>query len=111
MTILKMSNSYANLTNKEIIFTYTMMKSYIEEYETLINDKGCTGIIDLPGQQMEVFINIRGNELDLISNNIRYTTMKNICNKLTPIVDLIKESEEDYYEEINNEFFPEDSQG
>lgn len=96
--------SYHNLTNEEIIFLYNVSYSVISQYDETFENESITQ--DLPTNigSVEVTIGLPEELLDEIKKSKHYLIMKDVCQKLKPIYELIKEVEPDLVKSIDDLF-------
>ena len=93
--------NYHNLDNEEIVFLYLQNKRYLEAYQRLFKEQGFYVNHVIPGAgPASSFEPFRPTELATLKKSKHYHFCKAIDEKLSPIVELIRESFPGMYSEI-----------
>lgn len=97
--------SYHNLTNEEIVFMYYVSSSVVLQYDDAFTEKSLTQSIATDVSVIETTIELPQDLIDELLKSQHYLLMKEISIKLKPIYDLIKETEPEMVEKINELFY------
>ncbi len=94
--------SYYNLTNEEIVFLYYVAISVTIQYDETFDDGSITQSISTDnGVVLEIKTDLPEDLIDEILESKHYLLMKEIANKLKPLVEIIKDVEPDMVASID----------
>jgi hypothetical protein len=96
--------SYHNLTNEEIVFLYYTASSVVKQYDAAFSDQSFTQSLMTEESIIQTVIDLPPDLIDELLNSKHYTMMKGIMLKLKPIYDLIKETQPELVEVIDDLF-------
>src|ERR1035437_7008367 len=95
------TTGYSNLNNEQIMFLYLLNKGYYDHYVGIIERGGLLRSVSNPfGKSVEVFDRLPPDKLEEMKKDPMYTAVRQVNEKLEPLVDIIKSSMEDEYEQI-----------
>ena len=99
-----MSN-YHNLDNEEIVFIYLTNKRFVEKYNIIFEEGGIESVMDLSESTYVVGFR-KMNEQDLINllDDPHYKYCLSVDEKLTPIVELIRDTFPELYDTVEKSF-------
>jgi hypothetical protein len=95
-----MSN-LGGLSNEQIVFIYLRLKKYSDYVNELVLDGYTTQKLVIGFGDMQTETTITDDDLDVILNIPIVSMYMSIEKSLAPIVDIIKESDPDLYDRVN----------
>jgi len=96
--------SYHSLTNEEIVFLYYVSSSVVLQYDEAFADKSLTQSLATDTSLIQTVIELPQDLIDELLKSKHYVMMKDIASKLKPIYDLIKDTEPEMVDEIDQLF-------
>lgn len=99
-----MSN-YHNLDNEELIFVYLTNKRFVDKYNFIFEEGGIESVMDLSSDTYVVGFR-KMSEQDLINllDDPHYKYCLSVDEKLTPIVEIIRDTIPDLYDKVEKSF-------
>lgn len=85
--------SYYNLTNEEIIFLYYVSSSVVIQYDEAFTNKSLKQSVATDTSIIETVLELPQDLIDDLLKSKHYTMMKDISSKLKPLYELIKDSD------------------
>ena len=95
-----MSN-LGGLSNEQIVFIYLRLKKYSDYVNEIVLDGYTTQKLVIGFGDMQTETTITDDDLDVILNIPIVSMYMSIEKSLAPIVDIIKESDPDLYDRVN----------
>jgi hypothetical protein len=99
-----------SLSNEEILFNFFMFKGHIDKYERLFGDRGYYCDVPVNFVNVEAFVEIPDSEINMIKSSPGYIYLSKIYKKLERIAGLIKDSDKELYDQIEEIFGVEDEE-
>lgn len=96
--------SYHNLTNEEIVFLYYVSSSVVTQYDEAFTDRSLTQSLTTDDSIIETVIELPSELIEELLKSKHYTMMKKVMLKLKPIYELIKETDPELVESIDDIF-------
>jgi hypothetical protein len=99
-----MSN-YHNLDNEEVIFLYLSNRKFIDQYSIIFENGGVESVVDLSDSAYVVGFKQMSEQdlLDLMEDS-HYKYCQSVDEKLSPIVELIRETLPELYTKVEKSF-------
>lgn len=91
------------LSNEEVIFTYTLLKDMLDEYDKIIDEGGISYTADSPFGSIALFKEFSDEEHDKLSGSEKVRLFRSITSKLAPIYELIAETNSELVASITKE--------
>jgi len=97
--------NFHNLDNEEVIFIYLSNQKFITQYDKLFELGGIESVVDISETTLiSTFKEFSDQDLlDILENN-HYKYCIRVNDKLTPIIELIRESIPGLYEQVESSF-------
>ena len=100
-----MSERFKGLSNEEIVYIYLYLNDKLSDYDEIINNNGVSHVIEGPLGKVGFFQEYNEEKINFLKNATKIKYMRNIVNKLKPIVEIISDAEpklvNDIYDSIN----------
>jgi hypothetical protein len=96
-----MMSNLGGLSNEQIVFIYLRLKKYSDYVNELVLDGYTTQKLVIGFGDMQTETTITDDDLDVILNIPIVSMYMSIEKSLAPIVDIIKESDPDLYDRVN----------
>lgn len=98
-------SGFHNLNNEEVIFIYFLNKSFLAKYEDIFNIGGVEDIISINDNTIiNTFKPLDESDMMELVESSHYKYCKSVDEKLTPIVELIRESIPELYDKVKESF-------
>ena len=98
-------SKYHNLDNEEVVFLYLSNKKFIDQYNTIFENGGIESIMDLSDSAYVVgFKEISEQDLLNLMDDPHYKYCVSVDKKLSPIVELIRETLPELYTKVETSF-------
>lgn len=98
-------SKYHNLDNEEVVFLYLSNKKFVEQYDIIFEQGGVESIMDL--SEMAYVVGFKQmSEQDLLDlmDDPHYKYCISVDKKLSPIVELIRETLPELYKKVEKSF-------
>lgn len=97
--------NFHNLDNEEVIFIYITNKKFLDNYDKLFELGGVETVVDLSETTLiSTFKEFSEQDLLDILDEPHYKYCQSVNEKLTPIIELIRESIPGLYERVEDSF-------
>jgi len=96
-----MMSNLGGLSNEQIVFIYLRLKKYSDYVNELVLDGYTTQKLVIGFGDMQTETTITDDDLDVILNIPIVSMYMSIEKSLAPIVDIIKESDPNLYDRVN----------
>jgi len=98
-------SKYHNLDNEEVVFLYLSNKKFVEQYDIIFEQGGVESIMDLSDSAYVVGFKQMSEQdlLDLMEDS-HYKYCVSVDKKLSPIVELIRETLPELYTKVEKSF-------
>lgn len=98
-------SKYHNLDNEEVVFLYLSNKKFVEQYNIIFEQGGVESIMDLSDSAYVVgFKQMSEQDLLDLMDDAHYKYCLSVDNKLSPIVELIRETLPELYTKVEESF-------
>jgi len=98
-------SKYHNLDNEEVVFLYLSNKKFVEQYDIIFEQGGIESIMDLSDSAYVVgFKQMSEQDLLDLMDDSHYKYCINVDKKLSPIVELIRETLPELYDKVEKSF-------
>jgi hypothetical protein len=98
-------SKYHNLDNEEVVFLYLSNKKFVDQYNIIFEQGGIESVMDLSDSAYVVgFKEMSEQDLLDLMDDPHYKYCVNVDNKLSPIVELIRETLPELYSKVNKSF-------
>jgi hypothetical protein len=97
--------NFHNLDNEEILFIYITNKKFLDKYESIFDAGGIEKSLDLQeGGLITAFRMLTDEDIDEIKKDNHYLYCLSVDKKLSPIIDIIRETLPELYDKILESF-------
>jgi len=86
---------FKGLDNKELTYIYLYFKEKLDDYDSIIAEKGIGHSFSGPMGEINFFQALDEYKLDIIKTSDKILHLRNITEKLGPIIELIYDSDPD----------------
>lgn len=98
-------SKYHNLDNEEVVFLYLSNKKFVEQYDIIFEQGGVESIMDLSDSAYVVgFKQMSEQDLLNLMDDPHYKYCVSVDKKLSPIVELIRETLPELYKMVEKSF-------
>lgn len=98
-------SKYHNLDNEEVVFLYLSNKKFVDQYDIIFEQGGIESIMDLSDSAYVVgFKQMSEQDLLDLMEDPHYKYCVNVDKKLSPIVELIRETLPELYTKVEKSF-------
>jgi len=88
-----MNPKFKGLNNKELTYIYLSFKEMIDDYESIIAEKGISHSFKGPIGEINFFQSLDESKIENITNSEKIVCLRSITEKLGPIVELIYDTD------------------
>ena len=98
-------SKYHNLDNEEVVFLYMSNKKFVDQYEFIFEQGGIESVMDLSDSAYVVgFKQMSEQDLLDLMDDAHYKYCVSVDKKLSPIVELIRETLPELYSKVEQSF-------
>jgi hypothetical protein len=98
-------SKYHNLDNEEVVFLYLSNKKFVDQYNIIFEQGGIESVMDLSDSAYVVgFKEMSEQDLLDLMDDPHYKYCVNVDSKLSPIVELIRETLPELYTKVDKSF-------
>lgn len=98
-------SKYHNLDNEEVVFLYLSNKKFVDQYNIIFELGGIESVMDLSDSAYVVgFKEMSEQDLLDLMDDSHYKYCVNVDSKLSPIVELIRETLPELYTKVEQSF-------
>lgn len=98
-------SKYHNLDNEEVVFLYMSNKKFVDQYNIIFEQGGIESVMDLSDSAYVVgFKEISEQDLLDLMDDPHYKYCVSVDTKLSPIVELIRETLPELYTKVEQSF-------
>jgi hypothetical protein len=88
------------LNNKEIVFLDIIISDLLLSLDEIVKEKGMFKILDTPIGEVNVFMSLPDHFINEIEMGLKYKVLSSLNQKISPIAELINESNPSILEEL-----------
>ena len=98
-------SKYHNLDNEEVVFLYLSNRKFVDQYDIIFEQGGIESVMDLSDSAYVVgFKEMSEQDLLDLMDDPHYKYCLGVDKKLSPIVELIRETLPDLYIKVEKSF-------
>lgn len=102
--------TFDKLSNEEIAFIYLLADDMLEAFNEVVERNGVSYIVDSPLGKAEIFREFTPEEMETIKTSLKVELLTSITEKLSPVIDLIGETNQECIEKVRKALFPMDGE-
>jgi len=98
--------TFEELSPEEISFIYLLTDDMLESFNEVLHKGGISYVMDSPLGKVEIFKEFTPDDLRAIKSSLKVELLTSISKKLSPIVELIGEENQDIIDKVRVALFP-----